>query len=312
MARIRTVLGDIEAEDFGFCMAHEHVFMDLNGHGKEDCDWSLWRWDEQLSMLKEFSAAGGQAIVDANPRAIDGRDPARMAVASRESGVHIVACTGFVKQSAGNANCKDLLDKSVDEITEIYVKEIEEGMQGTSIKAGWIKGASDYLHFQPVQEKCLRAACRAAMKTGVSIHTHTDIGTWGFEQIELAESEGMDLTRFGLAHLDRNPDYWYHKKIAEKGCYIIYDGPGKAKYYPDSIRVELLRRLVEDGFEKQIMLCNDMGKKSHHTQYGGGPGWTWLKEKFLPRLLDEGFTQETIDNFMIHNPARFYSMKETQ
>lgn len=312
MAKIRTVLGDIDAKDFGFCMAHEHVFMDLTGHGNADNDWSLWRWDEQLAIMKEYASVGGQSVVDANPRGCDGRDPARMAIASKESGVHVVACTGFVKQAKGNTNCMDLLDKSVDEIADIYVNEIEVGMQGTNIKAGWIKGASDYLHFQPLQEKCLRAAVRAAMKTGVSIHTHTDVGTWGLEQIELVESEGMDLTRFGLAHLDRNPDYWYHKKIAEKGCYIIYDGPGKAKYYPDSIRIDLLKKLCADGFGKQIMLCNDMGKKSHHTQYGGGPGWTWIKTKFLPRLLDEGFTQEQIDDFMINNPARFYSMKEKQ
>lgn len=91
---------------------------------------------------------------------------------------------------------------------------------------------------------------------------------------------------------------------------MIYDGPGKVKYYPDSVRVDLLRRLVDDGFGKQIMLSNDMGKKSHHQAYGYGPGWGFIKQKFIPRLLDEGFTQETVDDFMINNPARFYSMRK--
>ena len=51
-----------------------------------------------------------------------------------------------------------------------------------------------------------------------------------------------------------------------------------------------------------------MGKRSHHTVYGKGPGWQWIKQRFLPRLLDEGFSQQTLDKFMIENPARFYTM----
>jgi predicted metal-dependent phosphotriesterase family hydrolase len=310
MGKIRTVLGDIDSSKLGFTMAHEHVFMDIAGHGQPDIEWSLYRWDEQLQILRDYKAVGGNAIIDANPRSKDGRDAARLKVASEQSGVQIVACTGFVKEADHQANCQDIAHLSIEQLTDFFVKEITVGMDGTDIKAGWIKGASMYCHITPLQERALRAAARASMITGVPVHTHTEIGTWGLEQIEIVESEGLDLTRFGLAHLDRNPDFWYHKKIAERGCYIIYDGPGKAKYYPDSMRVDLLRRLVDAGFEKQIMLCNDMGKKSHHTVYGGGPGWTWIKQKFLPRLLDEGFSQETIDNFMIHNPARFYSLRD--
>ena len=65
---------------------------------------------------------------------------------------------------------------------------------------------------------------------------------------------------------------------------------------------------MDDGFEDQIMLSNDMGKRSHHTVYGYGPGWQYIKEKALPRMLEEGFRKETLDKFMIENPARFYRM----
>ena len=85
-------------------------------------------------------------------------------------------------------------------------------MDGTDIKAGWIKGASMYHYIDPVQEACLRAGARASMITGAPMHTHTEVGTYALEQIAIVESEGMDLTRFGCAHMDRNPDYWLHKK----------------------------------------------------------------------------------------------------
>ncbi len=308
MSVIRTVLGDIDSNNLGFTMAHEHVFLDVAGHGNPDNEWCLYRWDQQLDMVRKYKEIGGDALIDANPMSYDGRDVARLYTMSKQTGVNIVACTGFVKEKPNYENCQALSKMNVEEITEYFVKEIEEGIDGTDIKAGWIKGASMYHYITALQERCLRAGARASMITGAPMHTHTEIGTYSLEQIEIVESEGMDLSRFGCAHVDRNPDFWLHKKIAEKGCYLIYDGPGKSKYYPDSIRVDVLRRLVDAGYGKQIMLCNDMGKKSHHPQYGGGPGWNWLKLNFLPRLLDEGFTQETIDDFMINNPARFYSL----
>lgn len=118
------------------------------------------------------------------------------------------------------------------------------------------------------------------------------------------------MSKFVVAHVDRFPDLWYHRQILKTGANIIFDGPGKAKYYPDSLRVELLKQLVEDGFEDQIMLSNDMGRKTHHKVYGYGPGFNWIKERFIPRLLEEGLSQEVIDKFMIHNPARVYQMEK--
>ena len=158
--------------------------------------------------------------------------------------------------------------------------------------------------------KGLKAAARAALATGAAVHTHTDGGSFALEQLEIVLNEGLPGSQFGVAHIDRNPDFWLHKKIAESGAYLIYDGPGKVKYYPDSVRVDLLRRLVDAGFENQIMLSNDMGKKSHHQSYGYGPGWGFIKQKFIPRLLDEGFSEEVVHKFMYENPARFYALRK--
>lgn len=313
MGKIRTVRGDVDASTLtGFCMPHEHIFIDLNGHGKEDCEWSMYDWQKQLNMLREYKAGAGEGawMVDAGPRVVEGREAARLKEISIHADVPVVACTGFVKANPGNSNCKDLEAMNVEQVTDFFVKEIEEGMEGTDIKAGWIKGASHYLRIQPIQEKALRAGARASMKTGAPMHTHTEVGTWGLEQIEMVKEEGMELTRFGLAHMDRNPDFWYHKKCAEQGAYIIYDGPGKAKYYTDEVRVNLIKRMIDAGFGDQLMLCNDMGKKSHHTWYGGGPGWLWIHDKFLPRLVDEGIAPEQVHKFNHENCVSFYTLRD--
>ena len=313
MGMVRTVLGDVDSGVLGFTMAHEHVIHNPGGLYGPESEWSLRDFNIQLQAVKDYKAIGGGTIVDAMCRDVDGRAPAYLKVISETTGVHIIAATGVPFDKPGDP-LRDLSiyykDMTINQIADIYIKEIEEGMNGTSIKAGWIKGGTQYMYATKGEEMALRAACRAAKETGAAVHTHTTGGSFALEQLEIIMDEGLPPEQFGIAHIDRNPDYWLHKKILSTGAYLLYDGPGKVKYYPDSVRVDLLSKLVADGYEKQIMLSNDMGKKSHHTLYGYGPGWGYIKQRFLPRLLDEGFRQETLDNFMIHNPARFYSFRK--
>lgn len=306
MALVRTVLGDIPVEDMGFTMPHEHIFTAPQGHGsKVEDDHMLDNAGKAIEMLEEFNAAGGRTIVEATPETW-GRNATGMAEVSEASGVNVVACTGYICQEHGMQ--PEVTDWDIDYLAEVMVKDLTVGMDGTTVKAGWIKAGSAYMHITPNEEKVIRAACRAATQVGCAVHTHTTNGTMGIEQAEIAEDEGFDMGRMIIAHVDRNPDVWYHTKMLEKGVSLIYDGPGKAKYYPDSIRIDVLRALVDAGYEDQLMLTNDMGRRSHHKVWGFGPGWTWIKERFLPRLLEEGFTAEQVDKFMVANPARMYGL----
>ncbi len=303
---VRTVLGDIPASDMGFTMAHEHILTEPKGKGsKAEIGHHLDSLDKAIQMLDEFKAIGGGCIIETTPESW-GRNVPGMVEASKKSGVNVVACTGYICEEHGME--PEMCDWSIDKVADQMIHDVTVGMDGTDVKAGWVKAGTAYMYISANEEKVLRAGVRAAMQTGVCLHTHTTAGTMGIEQTEIAADEGMDLTRMIIAHVDRVPDAWYHKKLLEKGCYIIFDGPGKAKYFPDNVRVDLLKELVKCGYEDQIMLSNDMGRRSHHKVYGYGPGFNWIKERFLPRLLEEGFSQATLDKFMIHNPARIYAM----
>ncbi|MFK7801000.1 MAG: phosphotriesterase [Anaerolineae bacterium] len=307
MTNVRTVLGDINASELGFTMAHEHILTNPQGSGsKAEEGHKLDSIEKAIQMLNEFKAIGGGCIIETTPKSW-GRNTPGMVEAAKASGVHVVACTGYICEEHGLMT-EEVSDLTINQVADIMIKEITEGMDGTDVKAGWVKAGTAYLHITPNEEKVIRAACRAATETGVCFHTHTTAGTMGIEQTEIAQSEGFDMERMIIAHVDRLPDLWYHRKLLQTGAYIIYDGPGKAKYYPDSTRIELLRQLVADGYENKIMLSNDMGRRTHHKVYGFGPGFNWIKERFLPRLLEEGFTPSTLDNFMINNPAKIYGM----
>lgn len=304
--KIRTVLGDIDASELGFTMAHEHILTNPQGGGeKDEPDHVLDSLPKAIQMLDEYKEIGGNAIIEATPQTW-GRNTPGMVIASQETGVHVVACTGWMNKDSGHTDREDRL--TIEEMYDEMVHDVTVGMDGTSVKAGWVKCGASYMHIAPSEEKVIRAGAAAATETGTVLHSHTTTGTMGMEILDILDEEGFDLSRMILAHIDRFPDLWYHRRLLERGCYLIYDGPHKAKYYPDQLRVDLLKQLVKDGFEDQIMLSNDMGRRSHHTVYGGGPGFNWIKEKFLPRLLDEGISQDVIDKFMIHNPAQAYQM----
>ena len=304
--KIRTLLEDIEPENLGFTMAHEHVLDDPSVGGYMDEDHRLTDYDKAKEMIQIYMDAGGQALAEASTKHW-GRNTAGMAKLSKETGINLICCTGYLCENQVDMDTW-ISDKTIDDLMDEMIQEVTVGMDNTPYKAGWIKAGTSYNYISKREEMILRAAARASLHTGAPVHTHTSTGTMGLEQIEIMKDEGLDLSHFCLAHVSRNPDYWYHKKMLEQGVYLIYDGPGKAKYYTDEVLVELLRKLVKDGYEDKIMLSNDMGKKTHHLVYGYGPGLTYIKNKFIPRLLDEGFSQETVHKFMYENPQRFYTM----
>ena len=307
IGKVRTVLGDIDAKEMGYTLSHEHILTNPQGMGsKVEDDHKLDSLVKAIEMCREFKAAGGGTLIETTPKSW-GRNTPGMVIASKESGINVVACTGYICEEHGTMK-QDVAGKSIDEVAEWLIHDVAVGMDGTSVKAGWIKAGTAYNYISEAEEKVIRAGARAAAETGVCLHFHTGVGTMGLEIIEILEDEKFDLTRAIIAHVDRFPDYWYHKKMLEKKVSLIYDGPGKAKYYPDSMRVELIRNVIKDGFADQLMLSNDMGRRSHHKVYGYGPGFNFIKEKFIPRLLDEGVSQTDIDKFMIHNPARMYQM----
>ena len=99
---------------------------------------------------------------------------------------------------------------------------------------------------------------------------------------------GVPPERIMLGHVQRNPDLWYHKKIASLGCSFMYDGGYRVKYYPDSTRVELIRGMIAAGYQKHITLGCDAGKKSYQKAYGAGTGFDYDLTVFVPRLPRRG------------------------
>ena len=159
-----------------------------------------------------------------------------------------------------------------------------------------------------LEEKTAVAAAQAQKRCGAPIWGHTEAGTMGMELLDILARENVDFSTVALGHLDRNPDEYYLLKLADRGIYIQFDGPGKVKYYPDSIRVALIKSLISHGYADQLLISGDMGRASYLEGYGGGPGFRYIKTKFIPRLLDEGVDEDVIHKIFVENPKRWLAV----
>src|SRR5450631_2002761 len=219
MSTVETVQGPVAEEDLGIVLAHEHVRFRDEAVAEEWPD----RYDEQL----EFDAAivavqaakerGVQTIVD--PTAMfGGRDVRFMKRVADQSGVQIIACTGIYSY--------DYLphyfeNRDVDVMAEHFISDLEAGVQGTDIKAAFLKCAADAAGVTEHVEKIHRAVARASVQTGAPIMAHSmpAVAT-GPRQVEIFEEEGVDLARVQIAHCGDSEDLDYIEGLLAKGVYV--------------------------------------------------------------------------------------------
>lgn len=329
MSFIRTLDADIPKEQLGFTYSHEHIVC-RPAYWAERGEDDLLLDDPEKSKrdVLDFKRHGGQAIVDAT--AIDyGRDVPAVHRIMKETGVLIVGTAGFNKSFLWNAKVKEELKplignyntyyewieaKSVNELADFVIREVEEGLEGTPFRAGQVKFGTGYNRITPLEEKTLRAVARAHHETKAPIHSHTEAGTMALEQIELLRRENVDLSFLSLGHMDRNPDPYYHEQIAKTGAYLSFDGIGKIKYAPESTRIHLILELVRKGYEDQILISGDTARKTYYKHYDYGLGLEYIIAKWVPRFVDEadraGFDgRKLIEKFFVTNPANCFAFK---
>jgi phosphotriesterase-related protein len=316
MSTVETVMGSVDASDLGVTLAHEHVrFRDEavaeNWPGRYDTQAEL---DAALQAVNAAKAHGVQTIVE--PTAMfGGRDVRFMKRVADASGVNIAACTGIYTYAYLPHYFEN---RGEDMIAAHFVDDIERGVQGTEIKAAFLKCAADAAGVTENIEKIHRACARASVQTGAPIMAHSmPAANTGPRQVEIFLEEGVPLEKILIAHCGDSPDVEYIQGLLDRGVYVGLDRYGLEMYLPIDQRNAVTAELLRRGHDERVMISQDFCATVDWFPPEAIPqieasgmirNWsmTLVFEEVLPWLREQGVMDDAVfQTVFVANPARW-------
>ncbi|MAG37194.1 MAG: aryldialkylphosphatase [Dehalococcoidia bacterium] len=299
-ARVITVNGPIDPAQMGVTLSHEHIMVDFVGADKVDK--RRYRPDDvvatMLPFLREARALGVKTFVDCTPMYL-GRDVQVLQRLSDLTGLNVLTNTGQYKEPYLPAETFTIEAKA---LADQWIREFEEGIDGTNIRPGFIKTAVSPTTLTTVQRKVTQAAAIASRRTGLTIATHTGSGAAATEVLAILERSGVNPSNWIFVHAQNERDASLLIQIASQGVWISLDGLGREGSADEQL-VPLLQ-LLDAGLEDRILLSHDAGWYRVGEEPGGAKRpFTALLTEFIPAMRRSGITEEAIRAITVKNPS---------
>ncbi|TEU21753.1 MAG: esterase [Anaerolineales bacterium] len=310
---LQTVKGAVAVEDLGLILPHEHLFTDLRGPLAPD--YALAEPEAVARVMEPYLAAaqaiGVTALVECSTVGV-GRNIAVLQYLAEVTPIYVIAPTGAYREDFTPPSLREL---SVEALAEEWVRDLTEGIEGTEVRAGFIKIAMSDDGPTPLEVRNLKAAALASRQTDAVVVSHTASGAVARREMEILESAGLDLGRFIWAHANLEPDPTVHLEAARRGAYVEFDAVG-AEWQPQSALVDYTLALIEAGCAERILLSHDAGwydpsQPDGQPEEGGIRGYTALVEEFIPALRARGVTDDLVHLITVTNPARAFAFADT-
>lgn len=299
MNPVMTVTGAVNGRDLGFTLPHEHVFLNLM---REHRATGLLHDPRLMEReLRDFQAAGGTTLVECTNMGL-GRDPAALRAMAEATGLNIVMGCGLYRDPYIDRRWTD--ERSIDEIAEVIVRDLTEGADDTSVRAGIIgEIGADQWYVSALEERSFRAAARAHLETGITVTTHASRWPVGRAQLEILMNEGVDPSRVIVGHTDTVPIIEYHEELAELGAWVQYDSIRGQSSYDTEIRLGYVLHMIRGGHVERLLLSQDVCNRTHLSA-GGGTGYSYIARTFLDLLRDKGVSEDEVRLMTVDNPRR--------
>src|SRR5699024_7796983 len=309
---IETVTGTVPIDEMGKTLIHEHF---LFGYPGFEGDVTLGRVNQEEAVENAVTAArnvmeyGVKTVVDPTPNEC-GRNPKVLKEVSEITGQQIVGATGFYYEGEGATpyfKFRQMLGTAEEDIYEMFITEVKDGIAGTEIRPGIITLASRKGEITPYEQMFFEAAARVHRETGILLVTHTQEGTMGLEQAKLLIDLGVDPAKIVIGHMCGNTDSEYHKQTLQTGVKIGFDRFGIQQLVGapmDEERMITLTGLVKQGYENQIMLSHDsinhwLGRPPEMNESVASLVKNWhpthLFENIIPELKEKGIEEKRIE-----------------
>src|SRR5438105_6183292 len=316
MPTVQTVQGPVDAAELGVVLIHEHLRFRDEAVAAEWPD----RYDEAAEFEAALEAAGAaksrgvQTIVD--PTAMfGGRDVRFMARVAEQIGVRVIACTGIYSY--------DYLphyfeNRDVDVMAEHFVADLQDGVQGSDIKAAFLTCAADAPGLTAHVEQIHRAVARASVQTGAPIMAHSMPAVeTGPRQVEIFAQEGVDLARVQIAHCGDTDDVSYIEGLIDRGVYVGLDRYGLEMFLPIDKRNATAAELLRRGHAERMMISQDYcatidwyPPEARPVFEGQGAIRNWsmtlVFDEVVPALREQGaLDDQAFQTIFVGNPRRW-------
>jgi phosphotriesterase-related protein len=304
MAQVNTVRGPVEGAALGATLMHEHIFV-LSPEIEKTAE----EWDESaeqaqaVAKLSQLKERGIDTLVDLTVIGLGRYIPRIEAIAARVPDINIVVATGVYTYNEVpmffHFRGPGTVLGGPEPMVDLFVREIEQGIADTGVRAGILKCASDRPGITPGVERVLRAVARAHRDTGVPITTHTPTPPepWGLEQQRIFQEEGVDLSRVVIGHSGGT---------LNNGSFLGFDHFGVFGFSVDE-RVDAVARLCQRGYAERIVLSHDamcVVDWFPRSMIAAAPDWRWthIPDDVLPLMRQRGISEADIHTMMVENP----------
>jgi phosphotriesterase-related protein len=326
MPTVETVSGPIDAAHLGTTLIHEHLLARDEGVSEQ---WphtiTIAANPEPVAIARDgvfdVAVASARGVIERGVTTICdpscmylGRDIEFMRRVAAETGLQVVPCTGIYTY---DHLPPFFVSRSPEQIAEIFLHDLTEGIQGTEIRAAFLKCAADEPGMTENIEKVHRAAAKASVASGAPImaHSRPASGT-GIRQVEVFEQEGVDLGRVQIAHTGDTADLDYIEALLSKGVWIGLDRFGLELFLPFEDRIATALALLDRGYAERMFISADycatldwypveLATAMH--QAGMEKGWSMniVHDKVIPALREGGMTDAQLKTMLVDNPRRW-------
>jgi phosphotriesterase-related protein len=312
-AIIRTILKDLPPDGLGSgaVLFHEHMSFDSSFFEKmrpanaprpatPPPPSYLENVDLVTEEVKAVGKEGVSCIVDGGHRDM-GTSYANLRRIAERSGVHIVASGGYYLQAT-----------YPPEISTQSEEQLVDGLVRDAAADRW--GAFGEIGSSPEmtadERKVFRVIGMAQRRTALPIFTHTSHAgckKCALEQLDILESVGANPQHLCIGHLSDisdDPHAETHKAIAKRGAFLGFDTVGHRLAQGDAKKINLIKEVLDAGFEDQVLLSADFASEPE-TKFNGGAGYATVTAVFVPKLRYAGVSEATLHKILVDNPRRF-------
>ena len=312
---VQTVLGPVDPATLGFTLPHEHTAITL---WQVPNRWDYWELTRDAPIITEelvrFRDAGGSTLVDLTLSGV-GRDPSWLVQLARDTGLNLVMGCGWYREAYYPAEAR-IDRRSVEDLADELIREASDGIAVAGLDAAVRPGiigeiGTDKPWLSAQEERVHRAVARASRRTGLAITTHAVMSDVGLAQLTVFEDEGADLSRVIIGHADSYPVLDHYLEIIRRGANLEFDFLGMSFTPQERLGepriIDLLRELLSRGHADRLFVSQDVCHNAQLRHYQGN-GYTYLHDRFLPRLRAAGVSAAEVDQLTIANPRRILTI----